>query len=406
MTEEIQMELRLFGAPSAHVSRSRRVLLVEPSYKAKYPPLGLMKISTFHKQCGDEVVFYKGTRAAVRDQKWDTIYITTLFTYHWKTVIRTIKFYQRAKYTSDIRVGGILASLLPDDLERETGIEPHIGLWEQVDRLPPDYDLLEGVYSYKVDDASIGYTTRGCIRRCPFCAVPELEPDFVPYIPLEQQIDPTKKDLLLLDNNVLASPELSEIVADIKRLGFQRGAKFNGKSRYVDFNQGLDARLLTDEKMALLSQIAINPMRIAFDDIDMKNLYVKKIRLAKKHGIKQLSNYVLYNFEDTPDDLYERLRINIELNEELGLSIYSFPMRFIPLSAKTRGYVDNPHWTKQQLRGVQCILRATRGVVGPRRPFFEKAFGKDAKEFQYIIEQPEDHIFHREKMEPYEVTNT
>ena len=57
--------------------------------------------------------------------------------------------------------------------------------------------------------------------------------------------------------------------------------------------------------------------------------------------------------------------------------------------------------TKKQLRGIQCILHATHGVVGPRKRFFETAFGKDEDEFKYIIEQPEDVIFHREKMMPY-----
>jgi len=382
--------------------KQRRVLLIEPAYKVKYPPLGLMKISTFHKRRGDEVVFYRGTRAAVRDQKWDIIYITTLFTYQWNTVIRTIRFYQRSKYACDIKVGGILASLLAEDLEEETGIRPRVGLWEEVDRLPPDYKLFEGVYEYPVNDASIGYTTRGCIRRCPFCAVPQLEPEYVPYIPLKQQIDPSKKDLLLLDNNVLASPEFPQIIAEIKECGFHKGAKFNGKLRYVDFNQGVDARLLTEDKMELLSQTAIFPLRIAFDDIRMKKLYIDKVRLAKKYGIKRLSNFILYNFNDTPEDFYERLRINIELNEELGSSIFSFPMRFIPLDAKRRGYEDNPHWTKKQLRGVQCILHATHGVVGPRKPFFEKAFGRNVEEFKYIIEQSEEHIFYREQMKPYE----
>lgn len=403
MTEQRQptSDLNSPAAPNIRIRKPRRVLLVEPSYKVKYPPLGLMKISTFHKQRGDEVVFYKGTRAAVRDQRWDIVYVSTLFTYQWKTVIRTIKFYQRCKYACDIRVGGILASLLSEDLEKETGIRPHVGLWEEVDRLPPDYKLFEGVYEYRINDASIGYTTRGCVRHCPFCAVPQLEPGFVPYIPLEGQIAPNKKDLLLLDNNVLASPEFPKIIAEIKKCGFYKGAKLNGKLRCVDFNQGVDARLLTEERMELLSQIAIFPLRIAFDDIRMKKLYVEKVRLAKRYGIRRLSNFVLYNFSDTPEDFYERLRINIELNEELGSSIFSFPMRFIPLDAKRRGYVDNPHWTKKQLRGVQCILRATHGVVGPRRPFFEKAFGRDTGEFKYIIEQPEEHIFHREIMRPY-----
>jgi len=243
--------------------------------------------------------------------------------------------------------------------------------------------------------------TKGCPNCCPYCAVPELEPEYVDFVPLEKQIDPNKKDLILLDNNVLASSEFHRIVEEIKKHGFQKGAKFQGAQRYVDFNQGVDARLLTEEKMELLSQLPLKPLRIAFDNIKLKKLYTEKIYLAHKYGIRYLSNYILFNYDDTPKDFYRRLQINIELNEELGLSIFSFPMRFIPLDAKDRKYIS-PNWKKTQLRGVQCILHATHGVVGARRPFFEKAFGRNTDEFKYIIEQPEELIFHRDKMKPYE----
>jgi len=378
------------------MGKTKRILLIEPAYKAKYPPLGLMKISTYHKECGDEVVFYKGTNIELRNQKWDIIYITTMFTYQWNITIRTIKFYQRNKANRNIKVGGVLASLLKDDVEKETGVKSHFGLYKKVDRLPPDYELSNNYYT---NNASIGYMTRGCPNRCSYCAVPQLEPEYVPYIPLEGQIDPNKKDLILLDNNVLASKEFPKIIKEIKKYGFYKGAKFNGKLRYIDFNQGVDVRRLTDEKMRLLSELAIKPLRIAFDHIELKKLYIEKIRLAHKYEIKHLSNFILFNYDDTSEDFYERLRINIELNEELGLSIFSFPMKFVPLN--DRKYIDTSHWTKTQLRGIQCILHATHGVVGPKRAFFEKAFGKGVAEFKYIIEQPEEHIFHREKMKEY-----
>lgn len=381
------------------------ILLIEPSYKAKYPPLGLMKISTYHKQRGDDVTFFKGNSTFIRDQGWDIIYITTMFTFRWKTTIETIKFYQREKHKkAKIVVGGILGSLLQDDVERETGIKPHFGLWEEVDHLKPDYNL-EGMKGYYTNNASFGYTTKGCINRCQFCAVHKLEPDFIPFLSLKHQVDPSKKDLILLDNNVLASSEFPRIIGEIKELGFVKGARFGKTYRYVDFNQGVDARLLDEEKMRLLSEIALKPLRIAFDNMSLAKLYIEKVRLAHKFGINHLSNYVLFNFKDTPDDFYKRLRINIELNEQLGLSIFSFPMKYVPLDAKDRKYVG-PEWTKQQLRGIQCILHATHGVVGPRKPFFEEAFGKDEKAFKYIIEQPEEIIFHRENMIPYKEFST
>jgi len=375
---------------------------VEPAYKVKYPPLGLMKISTYHKSRGDEVVFYKGTSAAVRDQNWDVIYITTMFTFQWKRTIETVKFYQRSKQKNkkNIKVGGVLASLLQKDVENETGIIPHFGLWEEVDRLKPDYTLADGTYEYYTNNASIGYMTKGCPNRCSFCAVHKLEPKYIDFVPLEHQIDPNKRDLILLDNNVLASVEFPRIVEDIRSHGFEKGAMFGKAQRHVDFNQGVDARLLTEDKMEFLSQLAIRPLRIAFDDIKIEKLYVEKIRLAAKYGIRHLSNYILFNYKDTPDDFYRRLQINVGLNEELGISIFSFPMKYIPLDAKDRKYVG-PNWTKTQLRGIQCILHATHGVVGPKRPFFEAAFGRDADEFKYIIQQPEEAIFYRENMKPY-----
>jgi hypothetical protein len=152
--------------------------------------------------------------------------------------------------------------------------------------------------------------------------------------------------------------------------------------------------------MRLLSEIALEPLRIAFDNINLEELYIEKIRLAHKYKITELSNYILFNFNDTPDDFYRRLRININLNEELGLNIFSFPMKYVPLDAKDRKYVGK-NWTPTQLRGIQCILHATHGVVGPKRPFFERAFGRNGNEFKHIIEQPEEAIFHRETMTPF-----
>jgi len=402
--EQLGFEPLVNGIVNTDMNRPKKVLLVEPSYKAKYPPLGLMKISTYHKLKGDQVSFYKGTNAIVRDQGWDIIYITTMFTFRWKTTIETIQFYQRNKQKkAKIVVGGVLGSLLQEDVENETGIAPHFGLWNEVDHLKPDYGL-KGMEGYYTNNASFGYTTKGCTNRCPFCAVHRLEPEFVPFISLGHQIDPNKKDLILLDNNVLASSEFPRIIKEIKKFGFGKGARFGNSFRHVDFNQGVDARLLDEEKMRLLSEIALKPLRIAFDSINLEKLYVEKVRLAHQHGISQLSNYILFNFNDTPDDFYRRLRINIGLNEELGLSIFSFPMKYVPLDAKDRKYVG-PKWTQKQLRGIQCILHATHGVVGPRRPFFEKAFGKDEKEFRYIIEQSEESIFHRENMIAYELVS-
>ena len=260
---------------------------------------------------------------------------------------------------------------------------------------------MDGVPSHGLSDAYIAYATRGCPNSCAFCAVSRIEPDFCDYVPLERHIRSIeevygpKQNLILLDNNVLASDRLSRIIDDIRDLGFERGARRNGRFRYVDFNQGIDLRLLTPPRMELLSTIALRPLRLAFDHHALMDRYIVAVRLAVDCGIRHLSNYVLYNHTDTPQDFYARLRVNVELNQELGTQIYSFPMKYVPLDARDRKHVG-PHWNRRLLRGVQCILLASRGKVGTHLDFFEAAFGRDAAEFIEIAMMPEDYIINRQ----------
>jgi hypothetical protein len=411
-----------------------RVLLVEPGYHNKYPPLGLMKLSTFHKGRNDHVEFVKGLSESKARERWDRIYVSSLFTFYWTQTVETINYYRnQASGRPQVIVGGVVATLMKDEVEAATGARVVAGLlnWpgclglagdENVDYAIPDYEIISPDsnpllnYTYPISDAYVGYATRGCIRHCSFCAVPTIEPDYDPYISIARQVTGIrnrfgeKRDLLLLDNNVLASDEFPRIIDEIKSLGFGRGEtltrKVNGRyqkvMRHVDFNQGIDSRLLNEENMRLLSETAIDPLRIAFDHIELADLYCRQVRLAARWGIRHLSNYVLFNYEDVPVDLYRRLLVSVDLNDEfaaLGLrtSIWSFPMGYCPVTgpeSKDRRHVG-PHWTAKQLRGVRSILAATHGVVGPKKGFFLRAFGRNVDEFLHILDLPEDFIVHR-----------
>ena len=405
----------------------RNILLVEPPYKTKYPPLGLMKIAAYHKRLNDRVVFVKGCIPEIKAERWDRVYVSSLFTYYWKQTVKAVAYYQDSvPRRTDVIVGGVLATLLKDDLEAETGATVISGLLDtpgildpgdktKIDTLTPDYSILSNAnFTYELQNSYIGYATRGCPNGCDFCAVHQIEPEFNGYLPLSRQIRlieelyGEKRDLILLDNNVLASSRFKDIIKDIKALGFEKGATYSYRNktgristvnRYVDFNQGLDARLLTEEKVALLSEIAIRPARIAFDDIRFRKLYEAKIRLAAKYGLTHLSNYILYNFKDHPTDFYDRLRINLDLNEELGTQIFSFPMRYVDLKSKNRltstpGNIGE-NWNVKFLRAIQCVLIRTRGLVGTKRDYFLKAFGSSHEEFYKIMLMPESYIIHR-----------
>jgi hypothetical protein len=197
---------------------------------------------------------------------------------------------------------------------------------------------------------------------------------------------------------VLASKEFKRIIHDILDLGFHKGAKHDNQLRAVDFNQGLDARKLSAEKMKLLARTAIRPLRLALDNSCMVKTYIAAVKLACDHGVPEIGTYVLFNYRDTPKSFYERLRLSIELNESVGAKITSFPMRYIPLADKDRRHVG-PHWNRRLLRGIQCILLSTHGVVSPRQEFFEAAFGRDYSEFVRIASMPEHYIIQRRSHE-------
>jgi len=561
----------------------RRVLLLEPNYKNKYPPMGLMKLAMYHRLQGYEVVFFKGDFSAFilseltyealakfheieearlvvgksswnklvpeikdaictgvihsnselervlelqpaaklcltdirkkyrsgeyfRNPKWDRVCVTTLFTFHWSLTIETIEFAKKVcKDINQVFVGGILASVVPDKVIAETGIKPYVGCLNisrlpgdtplsrsygdtMIDKLPLDYSILEEIdYRYPASDAFYAYSTRGCKNKCPFCAVPILEPGPMKhYIPFKSQLSECQRrfgeqrHLLLLDNNVFASKEFNKIIDEIRDSGFAKGSTFvppnqldvavrllrngwndraytrlavrllNGfvekldgdahdrfygllmnegllhdytatkdgviavyeeikveyerarskKSlvRFIDFNQGMDARLATPEKMAKLATVAIRPLRIAFDSWHDSKHYVRAVCLAKANGIEQMSNYLLYNFQDEPVDLYRRLLLNINLCMALNVNIYSFPMKYHPIMEEqwfsNRDYVG-PRWTRKAIRTVQSVLNSTHGKIGRGRSFFFKAFGRNESEFLELIRMPEAFIIKR-----------
>jgi hypothetical protein len=168
--------------------------------------------------------------------------------------------------------------------------------------------------------------------------------------------------------------------------------------RFIDFNQGMDARLATPEKMAKLATVNIRPLRIAFDNWSGRLPYVKAVCLAKKNDITQMSNYLLYNFRDEPVELYHRLLLNIDLCDALGVNIYSFPMKYHPIMEEewfsNRDYLG-PKWTRKAIRTVQAVLNSTHGKIGRGRTFFFKAFGRNEDEFARLIRMPEAFIIKR-----------
>ena len=461
------MKILLVEPDYRHGSTSFQKTVTDPKNPKKradeslwYPPVGLLKIATFHKMRGDEVKFVIGCDKLVlqdadifsADLLWDRIYITTLFTFDWDNVIKTIEFYKKAVGGSihKIFVGGIMASIMPNDIFEETGIQPVVGILnspqqiglegdDDIDILPPDYSIIDNRI-YAINDTYYAYATRGCTNKCPWCGVPEIEPKYLEYIDIKptiyklRELYGDKSRLKLMDNNILASSHLDKIVEDLIVLGYGRNMHTETKPsrlRAIDFNQGLDATHITEEKIALLEKLNIRPMRIAFDRLAYRNSYEKAVRLAYKHGFKEFSNYMLYNEKDSPRDLHERLMINIRMNEEFrkGTSnvsgvIYSYPMRFAPIKDNSPkhlnrkrdftplppdapyDYLCDARWTKRFTRNIEVIKGAAHGAISPTPSLASRAIGKNYEEFIANLYMPEELLRNRNKYEktiyPYE----
>ena len=417
---------------------NKNILLVEPDYRNKYPPLGLMKIAQYHGPGGkkDNVRFVKGEDLSAYETAWDRVYITTLFSFEWERTARSIDYALDlvGGQAHRVFVGGIAASLMHENFINEPGwrgvrfikgllgeapavslgLDPfHEELYaddvngKPIEDLVPDYSILDHIeYKYPVNDAYFTYASRGCVRKCAFCGVPKLEGGQRDTNSLSEVVEGVgklygeKRDLILMDNNVVASANFKDIIAEIIDLGFERGATLK-RGRYelqrrVDFNQGVDARILCKNPMYLqqLSCIALKPLRIAFDHLGVKKPYEQAIRYSAEAGITELSNYMLYNFHDDPADLFERMRFNVILNEELGIRIFSFPMRYQPVTRPDRGHIGRK-WNSYYLRSMQVILQATHGVVSGAPEFFRTAYGDTYEEFENILLRPHHYIFNR-----------
>lgn len=236
--------------------------------KGLLPNLALMKLSAYHKARGDEVSmtgFYSAP---------DLVYISCVFTWNRPKARGIAKMYPQ----SEVICGGHGVALgdvtLPDDIEH----------------LKPDYSL------YPWMDFSMGYTSRGCIRHCGFCDVWKMEGPIHDQAPINEFLEPGHKRLVLLDNNLLASPKWRQTLQYIIDNHLQ-----------VNFCQGLDIRLVNDEVASYLTQIDARtvsfktPMfHFAFDSTSYESSVERGVEILLGHGLKarNLTFFVLCGYDE------------------------------------------------------------------------------------------------------------
>ncbi len=258
----------------------------------RHPNLALMKISGYMKEQGHETELlfnYDDIR------KYDKVYLSKVFSF--TEVPINLEEYDNIEY------GGTgfyfdKAPNLPDEIEHHM----------------PDYHLYDKFVKSKIEqgakrlaykdylDFSIGFTTRGCFRKCSFCVNKKYDRAFK-HSPIEEFYDPNRKYICLWDDNFLAYSGWREILDEIE-----------ATKKYFQFKQGLDIRLMTEEKAEKLSKMKYHGNYIfAFDNIKDRDLIEKKLALWRNYCKKSTMVYVLsgYDSQDAEDirNVFERIKI-------------------------------------------------------------------------------------------------
>ena len=253
---------------------------------SKIPNLALMKISQWHKNQGDKVEFYNPLWL----DTYDKIYASKVFDFSDGTMLIPDK----------MTIGG-------------TGWNLSINLQDKFESVDPDYTL----YNYK---HSIGFTMRGCRFRCKFCVVPEKEGKPKSNNTIDEIWTNRDSDfIVLLDNDFFGNPQWQKRIDEIK--------KYNLK---VNFNQGLNIRIITDEQVKALTEVKFRTLsgktkqvHFAWDRIFDEKLIDKGIQRCLDNGLKsyQMSFYVLIGFDTTPaEDMYRVMKLR-----DYGCNPYAMP---------------------------------------------------------------------------------
>ena len=323
------------------------LLLVEPAYYTRYPPLGLLKLAALHKANGDTVELVRGCHSV--SQVPDKVYITSLFIYAWEPVHQAVEYYKKLFPGTRVVLGGIYATLMPAHAARSGADEIHSGLLEEAENILPDYSLVQGWQQ------SIAFSHRGCVNRCPYCAVPVMEKTEGPIRvkSIRHLVAAGHKKVILWDNNVLGATNWRDLIAELKEIGLP-----------VDFNQGLDARRITEEVAQEFKGLHINPVRMAYDVPSEQKALATAIPALAEAGFnrRRMLVYVLYNFQDSPEDFLDKIR------DLMDWGVVAYPMRFEPLDSLRKNQHIGPKWTAAQLEMVACARRVI-GYGGAFPPY-------------------------------------
>ncbi len=339
------------------------ILLVEPEFpipdKSKnhshFLPVGLLKIGSYHKAKKDRVKLVRGLERCGFTP--DRIFITSLFTYWSSHVHQAASFYHKAYPKAQIEIGGIYASLLPEDCRKRSPFATvRRGLYRRgaAEKVKVDYSILPHELDYQ-----ILHTSRGCTRRCTFCGTWRIEPQFTCKESITNEIQ--KRKLVFYDNNLLANPKIDDILRELAAYRTPEGRQITCESQ-----SGFDLNLLTPERAKLLKDARFIKPRIAWDGpCDRRAKVRKAVRMLKKvgYGRKDVYVFMIYNYKLPYAEMRKKLdacrRWKVRLIDcrYRPLDITEDNYRPGPKPQEPGSYYVHEGWTDRQVRSFRRAVR-------------------------------------------------
>lgn len=255
-----------------------------------FPNLPLMKISAWHKKRGNVVRWYNPICDSFPQPPLDRVYMSKVFTFTPDS-----PYFINAK---EVIQGG-------------TGYSyPYGGkpLDPEIEHIYPDYSL------YGITDTAYGFLTRGCPRNCDFCIVGKKEGLKSHKVADLSEFWNGQKNIVLCDPNLIACPDWKDLIQQL----------IKSKAK-VNINQGIDIRIMTEEKAKMIKQLRVESVHFAWDRYEDKEKIIPKFKKFKEitgWGARKTSVYVLTNYNTTLEQDLERIYTLRDLDYDPFVMIY------------------------------------------------------------------------------------
>lgn len=257
-----------------------RIGLIDVDGKG-FPNIALMKILAYHKQNGDSVEWYN-----TFGERYDRVYISKVFSF--------TPDYDYCVNADEVVFGGTGYAIRLQDGREIFDKSKDSPLPIEVEHIYPDYSL------YNISNTAYGFLTRGCPRGCEFCIVGCKEGKRSTKVSDLAAFWNGQKNIVLCDPNILACPDWKDLLTQLA-----------DSKAWVDFNQGLDIRLMTPEKIELLNKIKMKEVHFAWDRYEDKDLILAKLKeyaqLGRMRVVQHRIVYTIVNFNTTFEQDLERI---------------------------------------------------------------------------------------------------